>query len=359
MSEMTSLERVEATLKGEMPDRAPAVLFLQTGLQHSMLRDDVTWQELLNSPAKLCRTIRHQHFSYGADNLFLPLDFRSGGEAFGSHSDYVIKNGSGMRIPAITRFAIDDATKIDGLEVPDVNAGRGRAILQAIRMLHGDCGRQVPIVGFLNSPADTATDIMAGGYSSILPMMATDRPALHRLLSKITEYNIAMGKAMLDAGAGALATINGGFNDLTVGSKEYREFITPYHREIARSVGAPYCIHQCQDATPFLDEMADTGCAAISFHEKVDLAKAKAKFGKSVILVGNLGVSEADGVLCSGTPRQVEEASLHAIETAGADGRFWLSAGCEVHHAVPEENILALTGAPRKYAIARLGRSGR
>ncbi len=352
MREMSSLQRVEATLNGEMPDRTPVVLFLQTGLQHSMLREDITWQELLNSPARLHRITRLQHFRYGADNLFLPLDFRSGGEAFGSRSEYVIKSGSGMRIPAITKFALEGPSGIDDLQVPDVNEGRGKAILRTIRTLHEDCGRQVPIVGFLNSPADTATDILAGGYSSVLPMMATDKTALHRLLSKIAEYNIAMGRAMMDAGASALATVNGGFNDLTIGLKDYREFITPYHTTIARSVGGPYCIHQCQDATPFLDEMVATGCAAISVHEKVDLAGAKARLGGRIVLAGNLGVSEADGVVCSGTPEQVEQASIQAIRAAGGDGRFWLSAGCEVHHAVPEENIMALTGAPAKFALA-------
>lgn len=348
MKEMTSRQRVEATLAGEMPDRVPVVLFFQTAAQHSMLRDDVTWEELLNNPVKMCRNVRQQHYVYGADNLFLPLDFRYGGEAFGSRCEYVMKCGRGMRMPIVTEFALEDATGIDELEVPDPSAGRGGSIMSALSMLERECGREVPMVGFLNSPADMATDILSGGYSSILPMMATEKRELHRLLSKINEYNIEMGKAMLNAGADALATVNGGFNDLTLGPSDYHEFITPYHSQAVRSLPAPYCLHQCQNATPFLEEMASTGCAAISFHELVDLGEAKRKYGSRFVLAGNLAVSVGDSVMSVGTPAQVEAAGLRAIATAGDGGRFWLSGGCEIHHGIPEENIKALAMASRR-----------
>jgi MtaA/CmuA family methyltransferase len=358
MTEMTSRQRVEATLAGEMPDRVPVVLFFQTAAQHSMLRDDVTWKELLGSPSKLCRTVRRQHFEYGADNLFLPLDFRSSGEAFGSRCEYIMKNGSGMRMPIVTEYALQDASGIDDLEVPDPSEGRGRVILDSISMLHRECGREVPIIGFLNSPADTATDILSGGYSSILPMMATEKEGLHRLLSKVNTYNIELGKAMLDAGADALTSVNGGFNDLTMGLSDYREFITPYHAKAVRALPAPYGIHQCQNATPFLEEISSTGCAAISFHETVDLAEAKRKYGGRHVLVGNVAVSTGDSVMSVGTPAQVVEAGLQAIAIAGKGGRFWLSGGCEIHHGIPEENIKALVSASRKASAGNIGHRG-
>lgn len=356
MSEMTSRQRVEATLAGEMPDRVPVVLFFQTAAQHNMLRDDVTWKEILSNPSKLCRNVRRQHFQYGADNMFLPLDFRSGGEAFGSRCEYIMKCGSGMRMPIVTDFALDDPSGIDDLEVPDPATGRGKVILESISMLHRECGREVPIIGFLNSPADTATDILSGGYSSILPMMVTGKEGLHRLLSKISAYNIELGKAMLDAGADALASVNGGFNDLTMGLHDYQEFITPYHAQAVRSLPAPYCIHQCQNATPFLGEMSSTGCAALSFHETVDLAEAKRRYGKKHVLAGNVAVSTGDSVMTVGTPAQVEEAGLQAISIAGHGGRFWLSGGCEIHHGIPEENIMALASASRKAAAISICR---
>ena len=350
---MTSMQRVEATIKGEAPDRLPSVLYFQSAAQHSAMRDDVSWHELLNVPSKLIRNVLQQNTRYGADNLFLPLDFRVTGEAFGSTCEYVLKCGFGMRMPVVKRRVLGSKDGIDGLEVPDPSSGRGGVIIEAIHMLNKRCGGTVPIIGFLNSPADAATDILEGDYSSVLPLMVTDKAAVHKLFGKITEYNIEFGKAMLDAGAFALATVSGGFNDLTLSPEQYREFIAPYHALIVKGTDAPYCYHQCQDATPFLDDMVATGCGTISFSEQVDLAAVKRRYGPKVILASGPGVSTDSSIMCSGTPMDVQEAAFKAISAAGDDGRFWLSAGCEVHHTVPEGNILALTSSPMIYATQR------
>ena len=348
--EMTPLERVVATLKRETPDRVPVILYFQSAAQFAAVRDDLTWQELLNNPTKLYKNVLLQHEYYGADNFFLPLDFRADGEAFGSKSGYLLKVGGGMRMPVITDFAIQSKDQIDDLEVPDPQtAGRCPVILEAIKKLSKKYGDKVPIVGFVNSPPDVATDIIKGHYSTVLPMMANDKEPLHKLLAKIAEWEIEWGKAMVAAGAHALATVGGGFNHLTIGLPQFKEFVAPYHAQIVKGVGVPYCFHQCQDATPFLEEMVATGAGAIAFHELVDLAETKKKFGNSVIMAGNIGVSETNSIMYGGTLEQVDAAAKKAIEIGKPGNAFWLSAGCEVHHALPEENIFALVKAAKKY----------
>jgi uroporphyrinogen decarboxylase len=347
---MTPLERVVATIKRETPDRVPVVLYFQSAAQFAAVRDDLTWQELLNNPTKLYKSVLLQYEHYGADNFFLPLDFRADGEAFGSKVDYILKVGGGMRMPVVTQFAIQSKDEIDDLEIPDpLKAGRNPVILETIRKLSKKYGNTVPIVGFLNSPPDVATDIIKGHYSTVFPMMANDKPAMHKLLKKITEYEIEFGKAMVAAGAHALASVSGGFNHLTIGPDQYKEFVADYQAKIVKGVGVPYCFHQCQNATPFLDHMVNTGAGAIAFHELVDLKMAKEKYGKKVILAGNVGVSDGTSVMYSGTPEMVEEATKKAIEIGKPGGMFWLSAGCEVHHALPEENIFALIKSAKKY----------
>ncbi len=348
--EMTPLERVVATLKGETPDRVPIALYFMSAAQFQMMNDDYTWKEVLNSPIRLYKNVLRQYEHYGADNFFLPPDFRVNGEAFGSKSQYELRCGCGYRMPVVTEYAINSVDEIDDLEIPDpYKDGRCPVILQTIEKLSKKYGNEVPIVGFLNSPPDVATDVIAGNYSTVLPMIATDKESMHKLLSKITEHLVEFGKAMVDSGAHALATVSGGFNNLTIGPKDYAEFVAAYHREIIGKVGVPYSYHQCQDATPFMDDIVATGTAAVAFHEKVDLAWAKEKYGKDVVLAGNLGVSEADAVLYSGTPEQVKEQTRKTLEVGKPGGKFWLSAGCEVHHALPEENIFAMIKAAKQY----------
>lgn len=348
--EMTSLQRVTATLKHETPDRVPVVLFFMSAAQHGMVRDDMTWNELLHSSFKLHRVVAQQHEHYHIDNLFLPLDFRVAGEAFGGHSEYTLKCGGGMRMPVITEFALQHADGIDALEVPDPQvAGRCPTILKTIGTLSSKFAGQVPVVGFLTSPLDTATDILAGGYSSLLPLLATDAKAVHRLLRKVTEFQIEFGKAMVAAGADALATVGGGFNSLTIGPDQFREFVAPYVAQIVTGTGVPLCFHQCQDATPFLSDMVGTGAAAIAFHERVDLAAAKRDFGQQVVLAGNIAVSGARSVMAAGTADEVMRSARQALEVGKPGGRFWLSTGCEAHHALAEENIHALVRSAEEH----------
>lgn len=350
MSEMTPLQRVQATVDRDIPDRVPVVLFFQSAAQHAAVRDDVSWQELLNSPAKLYRNVRQQFEFYGADNFFLPLDFRLTGEAFGSKCEYTMKSGGGMRMPVVTEFALQGIDEIEMLEVPDPRqVPRCKVILSTISDLSAKYGNRVPIVGFLASPPDAATDILKGHYSTIFPMLAKNKALLHVLLEKIADFNVLFGKEMMAAGAFGMASVSGGFNDITVSRDQFKEFVADYQTEMCGALRVPYCFHQCQDATPFLEDMVGTGCGAISFHESVDLGAVKEAYGSRVIIAGNLGVSEARSVMCRGTPEDVEEAARKALQAGKENGMFWLSAGCEVHHALPERNILALVHSAKKF----------
>ncbi len=348
--EMTPMQRVVTSIQGGTPDRVPIILYFQSAAQYAAVRDDYTWNEMLNNPTKLYRNVVQQYEHYGADNFFLPLDFRADGEAFGSKCDYLLKCGEGMRMPVVTQFAIQGKEEIDDLQIPDPKkAGRGPVILKTIEKLAAKYGGKVPIVGFVNSPPDVATDVIKGHYSTILPMMATDPAALHKLLSKIATYEVEFGKAMVAAGANALATVGGGFNHLTIGPPQFREYVAKYQKVIAGGVGVPYCFHQCQDATPFMDDIVGTGCGAVAFHELVDLKWAKEKYGKKVILAGNLGVSESSSVCYGGTADEVDREAKRIMDIGKPGGMFWFSAGCEVHHALPERNILAMIKAAKKY----------
>ena len=50
-----------------------------------------------------------------------------------------------------------------------------------------------------------------------------------------------------------------------------------------------------------------------------------------------------------GNTEDVEKEAKRALEIAKENGMFWLSAGCEVHHALPEQNILALVNSAKKF----------
>ncbi|MEM2960900.1 MAG: uroporphyrinogen decarboxylase family protein [Candidatus Bathyarchaeia archaeon] len=351
MVEMTPFQRVVSAVTFQTPDRVPVVLYFQSGVQHVLSRFDYTWKECLEDERFLTRVIEQQYVYYKADNFFLPVDFRVEGEAMGSKVDYRLRCGHGFRMPVVIDYVCKTPADIDKLEVPDPKKdGRMPVILKTIEKLSKKYSNKVPVIGFANNPADIATDVLAPGYEGVFTLMATQPELAHKLINICAKTAAEFAKAMVEAGACAIATVVGGFNNLTIGVDQFNEYIIPSNKIIMNAIGkTPYIWHQCQDATPFFDSIANSGAAAVAFHEKVDLKWAKEKYGKKVALAGNVGVSTSDSVGMKGKPEDVDREAKKCIEIGKPGSGFALSAGCEVHHSIPEENILALIKAAEKY----------
>jgi len=351
MAEMTPLERVVAALTLQTPDRVPVVLYFQSGMQHTLSKFDYTWKDCLSDDRFLTRAVEQQNAYYKADNFFLPLDFRVEGEAMGSKIDYTLRCGHGFRMPVVTDYICKTPEDIDKLEVPDPKKdGRMPVVLKTIEKLSKKYPNKIPIGGFANNPADIATDVIAGNYATVFILMATQPKLVHKLIDVCAKTAAEFAKAMLEAGAAGIATVVGGFNNLTIGVDQFNEYIVPPNKVIMNAIGkVPYIWHQCQDATPFFDSIVNSGPTMVAFHEKVDLKWAKEKYGKKVCLSGNVGVSTSDSVGMKGKPEDVDRAAKMCIEIGKAGGGYMLGAGCEVHHSLPEENILALIKAAEKY----------
>lgn len=347
---MTPLERVVAALTFQTPDRVPVALYFQSAIQHDLKRFDYTWEEVLHHSRKLFNVVERQHTYWGADNFFLPCDFRVEGEAFGSKITYMLKAGEGFRIGVVTDWVIKKPDDLKGLAVPDPHkSGRMPVILETIRMLHKK-HPNVPIVGFVNGPPDTVTDMVDGHYRRVFTDMAGNPGFVHQCLELATESSITFANAMIEAGAVAIATVEGGMVDEVISPAQYDEFVAPYHAKIREAIGVPYVFHQCENATPFFESIYSiVKPACIAFHDSVDLKWAKEKYGKNVALAGNVGVSKNGTPMLDGTPEDVMEAARKCIEIAKGGSGFLLSGGCEIHHMIPEENIHALVAAAKKY----------
>jgi uroporphyrinogen decarboxylase len=71
--------------------------------------------------------------------------------------------------------------------------------------------------------------------------------------------------------------------------------------------------------------------------------------------MGNL---DCNRLLHLGSPIEVEKACRKAIIAAGRGGGFWLSGGCEIPRDMPDENMLAMLRAIKKYGTYPLETGG-
>jgi hypothetical protein len=121
---------------------------------------------------------------------------------------------------------------------------------------------------------------------------------------------------------------------------------------MAKEAGIPTLLHSCGKEmclVKMLSEETDLSCINPLETPPMgdcDLAEAKRLHGGKIALMGNLNTS---GVLLTGTPEEVMEASAKAIEDAGAGGGFILSSGDQPGRDTPDANIFAMVEAAKRF----------
>lgn len=121
---------------------------------------------------------------------------------------------------------------------------------------------------------------------------------------------------------------------------------------MAKEAGIPSFLHSCGKQRQMLDILAEeTDLDVVNPLEPppmgdCDLGEVKRAYGHRFALMGNLHTTE---VMLMGTPKQVEEECIKAIEAAGRGGGFVLSTGDQCGRDTPDENIRAMVRTARTY----------
>jgi uroporphyrinogen decarboxylase len=108
------------------------------------------------------------------------------------------------------------------------------------------------------------------------------------------------------------------------------------------SFGLKVIFHSDGDIAPIVPNLIAAGAdalAPIDTAAGMDLAKLKEQYGNRVSFCGGIDI----GLINSGTPDEVRQATLQAIQSAGRGGGFILgSSSEELYETLPGENILAM-----------------
>ena len=118
--------------------------------------------------------------------------------------------------------------------------------------------------------------------------------------------------------------------------------------EIIHGCGMKVIQHTDGDVTEVLDDLVNAGIDGLNPLERMDLAAVKKRYGRNLVLVGNVDST----VLSFGTPAQVRQAVAANIRAGWGSGGHWLdtSAG-EFMPDVPLDNALAFFAAAKDPAL--------
>ena len=164
-----------------------------------------------------------------------------------------------------------------------------------------------------------------------------DPDYVHELMAFCTQESIRFGEAVYPLKVG-LSFSEGPASCSLISPKIYREFIFPYHKQIAdhfkeKKVGTG--LHVCGYADPIIEDMVNTGMTNLSIDAPSDLARAMELTRGKAVLIGNINTN----LFFSGSRQDMEREIKNCIALAPDDSGYILSSGCEVPGIAPPEKV--------------------
>lgn len=328
---------VAATLAGEPVPRVPAG---PLAVHYCAALAGYTLRQYSTSARALADSVIEYYHRFRPDAVWVSADTWVTAEAMGARVD---ASDDQQPLAGVGGPVVRSAAELDRIPAPDPGRhGRYPLMLEALTRIVDALGREACIVAcFDQYPFSAAAALM--GIQPLMLRTVDDPPFVEAVMARASEYALAYGTALAQAGADLLS---GGDSPAgLVRPQLYAEFIQPAeHRLITAlktATGKPVSLHICGNAGPLLPAMARTGADVLEVDQAVDLAVACQAVGNTVTLWGNL---DPVAVLAHGTPDQVRQKAEEALRTVRAAGhhRFVLSSGCTLAVGTPAANVRAL-----------------
>ena len=344
MKEYTSLERVQAVLRGEIPDRLPVV---PQAFMFSARTAGYDIGQINRSPEKMANAHRICQEKYGYDGCVIDVDDATLAEACGAK---VIFRDRDVALVDEHNPVLEDLRDIDDLQLPDpYKSGRTCEWLETVQRLKEMVGDHVFIMGRADAGPFSLLSLLRGTQNFMMDLIDEEPEVIHHALEWTTEAHARFARAQLAVGSDATSMGDSYASMDLVSPKMYRDFALPYEKQIVerlRDLNMPYAIHICGDATPIIEDMGQTGAQILEIDWKTDMGVARQACPDNVILMGNIDPTDP---LCLGEPETVLAQVKDMIQKTKGRGVF-ISSGCAMGANTKPENMQALVDSAKLYA---------
>ncbi len=335
---MTSMQRVLTTLGHREPDRVPLFLLLTLhGAKELGLSIKTYFSEpdnVVEGQMRLLAKYRHDCiYSF----FYAPVEI----EAFGGEVIFMDDGPPNSGEPVIKTHQ-----DIRNLTVPDVkNIPCLARVLAATRGLKARVKDQVPIIGVVMSPF--SLPVMQMGFDRYLDLMF-EQPDLFSHLMKVNQaFCTQWANAQLEAGATAICYFDPVSSTTISTRKMYLKTGFAVARQTLAQINGPTATHMASGrCLPILQDIAETGTAAVGVSCLEDIADVKAACKHKLTVIGNLNGIE----MRRWSGEQAKNHVKDLIAGAGAGGGFILSDNHgEIPFQVPDDVLMAISEAVRRW----------
>lgn len=192
------------------------------------------------------------------------------------------------------------------------------------------------------------------GMTNFMINIYNDPEFVHAVAQMMLEFNLAQLDLLVDAGLDVLVIEDDIANTKMpmISLEHFQTFVNHYNRQIvdkAHEKGIKVIRHSDGNLWPIMDTLLETGYDGINPLEPqagMTIKKVKKYCGDKICLFGNIDCID---LLPSGTPKQVEQAVIKAIEEGAKGGGLVICSSNSLHPGVNPENCIAMFKAVRKH----------
>lgn len=347
---MNGRERFLMAMEHKQPDRIPLFDFL---FQQDLFKEVLGHRPEVYNAEDAVRC----SFKMGMDSVWIPCDGFAGyapkmleGNSYEDEWGTVYKKTlSSWPIDPPVDFPISNWEDFNNWKCPDPDdPHRISSVKEALKLAEG----KIAVLGGVLGPFTTLFSLM--GMENACFCSIEEPQLFHAIMRIGTDYNIAVGIQLLDAGVDAVIISEDlGYNSGTFLSPEnMRMLIMPYIKEMTAAFkkrGGKILLHCDGNMTGIMEDLASCGIDAwqpLERKGKNDLEYVKKTYGNILTPVGNV---DSSTVLPFGSREEIIDQTLECMRLAGPGGGYILGSDHSLHDGIPVKNIFAMVETVHRY----------
>lgn len=263
------------------------------------------------------------------ENYGVPFCMTVEAEELGAKVDM----GTDIYEPHVIEYAIDSVSQWDTLPKIDVNQGRSKVVLDAIRLLR-EKGEDVPVIGNITGPISTASSVMEP--VTFYKQLRKSNADAHIFMEFVTDQLIAFAKEQIAAGADIIAISDPSGTGEILGPKLFDEFAVKYLNKLIESIqeeNISTIVHICGQMKNVYPEVDKIKSDVLSFDSIVSMKEARKNLPNR-LLMGNVSTYTLE----FGEPDKIAEMTAKCVQ----DGSNIISPACGLGMKSSINNVRAM-----------------
>lgn len=336
MSESNNTPLLLRAARGEKVERTPVWMMRQAGRYMKIYRDlrdkYPSFRERSENPDLAIEISLQPWHAFQPDGVIMFSDILTPLPGMGIDFDIIESKGPQITDPIRTQAQVDAMTPFDPEEcLPFI-----KTILNTLR---DEVGNKSTVLGFVGAPWTLAAYAIEGKSSknyAVIKNMAFSEPAiLHSFLGNVADAIAKYVCYQIECGAQVIQMFDSWAGQLS--PQDYDMFALPYQKRVVDQVKEKYpdfpLILYISGSAGVLERMGKSGVDIVSVDWTVDMADARKRLGKDMIVQGNID----PGVLF-GSQDFIKNRIIDTVKKAGDWGHI-LNLGHGVLVGTPEDNV--------------------